>query len=465
MNATLMKAGLTLAVLIAIGQSLATPVLAQSDLQVTFNSNPSIVAPGTNGYLMVNLRAIGDTASNIEITATSVDSNTILTQGNWDVTVGSIQGGSSYSVPYEFSVASTAKYGLYQITFNVYYSGGLTIHQTAIIQVQQPSFIDLSAVSPASVNIGQDTTVLFNFTNTGNTIYHVLFTWSDPNNLILPVGTDNRVTIPVLTAGNTTSVPVKLMASPSLSPGVYPLTITLKFFDDAGANQTVTSTIGMEVAGATTFEVVASQSSSGTTSLTIVNTGANTANSVIVTIPQQTGYQVVGTRTASLGNLDAGGYSLASFQVSSSSQNGSMPFQFNRTGNNPPSGGNQNFNRSMYQNRSGGMYTNRSGFPSGFGTGLTVVITYTDAFGIRETVTKQVSLSSSSSSGFNFRRSTTGTTNGATADTGSFSFGSGGGLTYIIIGVIGIILIAAVIYIGRKKKLEGLSRLLKRRKE
>ena len=462
MKKTTLKAGLALGVLIALSQCYIAPALAQSDLQVTFSTNPTVVAPGTNGYLMVNLRAIGDTASNIRITASSLDGSIVTARGDWDVTVGSIGSGSSYSVPFEFVVSKTASFGLYQIDFDIYYSGGYAVHQTALLDVEQPSFIDLSSVSPGTVNIGQKTTIDFNFTNSGNTIYNVLFSWEDANDLILPIGSDNRVTIPVLPAGNVTTVPVTLMASPSLSPGIYPLTITLKFFDQTSetsqtnqTGQTVTSTVGLEVSGATSFEIVASQSTSGTTSLTIINTGANTANSVIVSVPQQQSYLVTGSQSASLGNLDPGDYSLASFQVSSNSQNGSTSFSFNQSGNfTPPTGQRTYSNRSFSQNRS---------FFGLGGNGLTIIITYTDSFGVRQTVQKQVSLSSSSSGSFSSFSSRTRTSTNGAFNTGGTSSNSGGGLTYILVGVVGIILIVAIVYVARKKKLPGVSRILTRR--
>lgn len=452
----LQKLGLALAVLAALSTVCALPALAQTDLQVTFTTNPIAVAPGTNGYLTLNLRALGDTISNIKITAHILDSPTITAKGNWDVTVGSLAGGATYQVPYEFTVSRNASYGLYQIVFDIQYSGGLTIHQTAMIQITQPTAVDISAVSPAIVSIGQQSTIHFNLTNTGSaSIYHVLFSWADADNLILPVGSDNRILINELPAGNVTSVPVTLMASPTLSPGIYPLTITLKFYDDAGQNQTMISTVGLQVSGATTFDVVASQSTSGATSLTIINTGANKANSVIVTVPQQIDYTVTGSSMANVGNLDPGDYSLASFQVSSMNLSGM--FSGNGTRNysgSPPSGGNFS-GRNFLQNRT---------FTGFGGSGLTILITYTDSFGVRQTVQKQVTLSSSGMGSFSSISRTTRSTTGPFGNAQSSS-SSGGGLEYIIVGIIGIVLIVAVVYIGRKGKLAGVSRLLKRRRE
>lgn len=451
MKKTPTQAAVILGIIIALTPIIAATALAQSDLQVTFNANPTISAPGATGYLNVNLRAIGDTASNVRISA-SCDGSTIIAKGDWSPAVGSINSGSAYSIPLQYTVATTATQGLYLINVDVNYDGGY-IQQTAMIQVEQPSFIDLAAVSPSTVNIGQATTVKFNFTNTGSTIYHVLFSWRDNNSLILPIGSDNRYTIPAMPANNTTSVPVSLMASPTLSPGIYPLTITLRFFDQAGTNQTVTSTVGLQVSGATSFEIVASQSTS--TSLTVINTGANKANSVIVSIPRQIGYTVSGSSSSNIGNLDPGDYSLASFQLMN--RNGTMTFpgnrSFNRSGNNyPPQGGN-------FSGR--GFGQNRSFF--GFGQGLTVDITYTDTFGVRQTVQKQVNLSSSSLGSFTgFNSRTTRSSNGAMAFGQGSSNSGGGGLTYIIIGVVGIILIAAIVLVGRKK---GFTQIFKRRKE
>ena len=170
-------------------------------------------------------------------------------------------------------------------------------------------------------------------------IYNVLFTWEDPNDLILPVGSDNRITISSIAAENYTELPIVVMASSGISPGVYPLTITMEFYDQTGTKQTITSTVGMQISGTTTFDVVLQTSTSTSTTFAVVNTGANTASSVVVSIPQQPSYSTSGTSSTSLGNLEAGDYTLASFQLSSTNSNMTTQFpSFNRTGmgNSPP---------------------------------------------------------------------------------------------------------------------------------
>ncbi|MCX6664203.1 MAG: hypothetical protein NTZ75_08155, partial [Euryarchaeota archaeon] len=260
--------------------------VSAAGLQVTFTTNPTIVAPGTNGYIEVNLKSIGGATSYIDITASSWDPNTVISQGNWEVDVGSLDSGESYSVIYEFKVPSTASPGLYQVVFEI--TGGNTIKQTAVIQVQDATVLDITSVTPTSIKIGEATTLLFNITNNGGVdIQNIQFTWADQNNLILPVGADNKETIPLIAAKNHTELPITIMASSGISPGIYPLTITMEYFDQSVTKQTVTSTDVMQISGTTTFDLVVQTSTSGSTTFSVVNIGANVASSIIVSIPQQ----------------------------------------------------------------------------------------------------------------------------------------------------------------------------------
>jgi len=432
-------------------------------LQVTFTTNPKIVAPGTNGYIQVNLRSTGAAIGSIDITATSWDTTVVIPQGNWDVDVGSLDSGESCSIIYEFKIPSAASPGLYQVLFEI--SGAGSIRQTAIIQVQDATVVDITSVNPTEITIGQATTILFNITNTGGvSLQNLLFTWEDPNSLILPVGADNRITIPSIGAENYTEVPVVVIASSGISPGVYPLSILIQYFDQTGEKQTVNSTVGLQISGKTTFDIVLQTSTSTTTTFAIVNTGANTASSVVVSIPQQPGYSTTSTSSTSVGNLDAGDYTLASFSISSTTTNmtgnGTMQLpSFNRTGMNaPPSEGNFTRGRNMFMNQSFlGAGTNQ----------LLVQIAYTDVFGIRQTVQKKVNFSSGSTSGFSTRSTTQGTSG---TYPGGFSSQSqspdlGNSMAYIAIGIIGIIVIVAVIQLARKKKFTNLLKSNKGRKE
>jgi hypothetical protein len=411
------------------------------ELQTTFTTNPVIVHPGTNGYIELNLKNVGsDTVTNIEIKVVSRDSSVIKATGNWEVAVGDLGAGDSTSVFYEFYVPSSAEPDFYQVVFKINSLAG-TSKQTAIVKVEDSTVLDIISIKPSSINIGEATNLVFNITNNGGiSAGNILFIWDDPNDLILPVGSDNRIIISSIPAGNFTEIPIDVAANPASTPGVYPLTITMEFYDKTGTKQTITSEIGLQIGGTTDFEIVLQQSTSSTTSFAIANTGVNVASSVIVSIPQQTNYVASGTSSVSLGNLDAGDYTLASFTLSSVSvdQNITQRPSFDSPDEEIP---NDFGNREDFINRS------FRGFRES--NNLIIEISYTDLFGVRQTVEKEVAISSiASASTVDFSSRFSGRTGFS-----SQSEESSNGTMYIIIGVVGIILIIAVLKIGKIKKL------------
>lgn len=158
----------------------------------------------------------------------------------------------------------------------------------------------------------------------------------------------------------------------------------------------------------TDFDVVAQDQST----LAIANIGANTAQSVIVRIPNQPNYRVNGTSANIIGNLNAGDYTLATFQIISI--------------------------------RASNISSNVSNIPPSGPSNLTVEISYTDTLGIRRTVDKNVSYGFSAS-GFN----ATGRT---FTRTGESLLSVSNGILYIIIGVVGIVIIVVFIKIRSRKK-------------
>lgn len=70
----------------------------------------------------------------------------------------------------------------------------------------------------------------------------------------------------------------------------------------------------------TDFALVIQDSTSSGTSIGIANTGENTANSLIVTVPEQLNFRVTGTTNGQiLGNLNSGDYTIATFQITPTS--------------------------------------------------------------------------------------------------------------------------------------------------
>ncbi len=65
----------------------------------------------------------------------------------------------------------------------------------------------------------------------------------------------------------------------------------------------------------TDFDLVIQESTSTDISIAIANVGKNTANSLIVRIPQQDNFRVTGTNGQMVGNLDSGDYTIVSFSL------------------------------------------------------------------------------------------------------------------------------------------------------
>lgn len=112
------------------------------------------------------------------------------------------------------------------------------------------------------------------------------------------------------------------------------------------------------------------------------------------------------------------------------------------------------------------LFFNQTAFATGDNQ-LIVQITYTDVFGVRQTVRKQVNLSGSSTSGFSSQIISQGTSRSFSGGFSSQSESSdlGNSILYIAIGIVGIVAIVAVIQLGRKKKLSGLLHMKKGREE
>ncbi|RLF59649.1 MAG: hypothetical protein DRN27_02015 [Thermoplasmata archaeon] len=423
-------------------------------LQVSFAENPVVLAPGSNGYIELILDNIGtETVKYIDIETSNYDKSVITYQGNWDVYIGSLDGGESTTLIYEFSISSSADPGLYQIIFESDSTASDT-KITAFIRVEDSSLLDIESVAPSLINIGEISTLTFNISNNGgNSISSILFTWDVEDSLILPIGADNRISIDLIPANNYTKIPVTLMASPTITPGVYPLAITMTYYDETGNIQTITSNVGIQVSGGTDFEIILQQSITGGTTFAVANTGANTASSVIVSIPKQPNYSTSGSSSASLGNLDAGDYTLASFQLTEMNQNNTKRPGFNQEFSNMPS----DFDPSMFESMK-----NKS-FGGAMSDNLIVEISYTDLYGLRQIVEKEVKINSMSSSGSSYMASRfgTGDISGKSALSGQQDPIISTGTMYIIIGIVGILMIVLLLQFGKKKKIPYISKIMK----
>lgn len=178
----------------------------------------------------------------------------------------------------------------------------------------------------------------------------------------------------------------------------------------------------------TAFEVVMEDYSEDSTTFAIANIGTNTAYSLIVKVPEQEGYSVTGSSADIIGNLDAGDYTLTSFQISSAASG-------NRTVTAPGGFKPRSFNEDE---------ANEGEESSAFSVKkeIKIELSYTDELGIRRTMNKQVTVDMTSSMSTGFSRSS------VQEQTSS----GGDGLMYIGVGMGGIAAIAVGFSLLHRKR-------------
>jgi len=394
----------------------ANIVLAAEPLiQATFSPNPVTANPGNDGYIQLTLKNAGTVAaSRVKISRVSFDPDIIIS-GDWIGDLSSLGAGDSVTSLFKFKVSEKASSGLHTLTFYIDYgadSTSRTINPNAIVNVQSSSTLELTSIEPSSLKPGEKRNVIFTITNKGDSsVANAIFTWTSSSNTILPLGSGNRVVIPAIGANSYYNLSVEVSVSPSATPGVYPLSTTIQYSDRSGTSQNISSTAGIEIGGETDFDVSLQESTAGTVSLSVANIGVNPATSVAISIPEQDRFSVTGATSVLLGDLNAGEYTMASFQLTSR----------NVTQNIPARG-----NASQIRNATEENF-------------LKVEISYTDTSGFRQTVQKQVSITGSllSTSAGQVK---TQTRNGL------------GIWLYVIIGAVGIIAVVVYFKFFRRKK-------------
>ena len=376
---------------------------AEPIILASFSVYPSVIAPGNEGYIQLTLKNTGNAAANsVKISRVSFSPG-IIPYGQWIMDLGALGVGDSSIALFKFAVSSDASAGLYAINFNIDYcqdSSCRTITPNAIINVQSPSALELLSISPSSLRPGEKTNLTFTIANKGKSISNLIFSWTSIKSEIFPLGSGNRVVIPVIDENSYYKITTEVLVSPSALPGISPLSISIQYQDKAGTNQTISLVAGIEISGETDFDVSVQESTATLTTLAITNIGTTTAYSTIVTIPQQENFRVIGASSSVIGNLNAGDYTLASFQI--------IPV---------------------------GNFTSR-------GKKLSVEISYTDSTGIRRIVQKEVEIGFLNATSIGMRTRTTQT---------QFQ-GWSNSIQYIVIGIAGIVCIIAFLKLRKWKR-------------
>jgi hypothetical protein len=350
------------------------------------------------------------------------------------------QNGVNYiTFEYTAKVDKDAVQGQYQLQLNYKFNNRPWDAITLPIDVVNKEFAQIIYIDKATISPGQETPMKFTITNIGSApLQNLVFSWQEPTGAILPVYSSDTKYVKYLDVGKSIDLTYTVIADVNANPGLYQLNLILKYESTSNTTaNSVTTRAGVFIGGGTDFDVAFSESTAGTTSLSVANTGNNPAQSVSVSIPSQPNFRVSGSNSAIIGNLDKGDYTLVSFPIV---QNTLANF----TGQ-----------RALRNQTASAFAQGAAGRAGADPNSLQVLIEYTDTTGTRRNVTKSVPIQ--------FRTATTGTT-GQTptfSRQGSRSSFIGSSIFWILL----IFIVAAGVFVfGTKSRRDKLLKLVHRRK-
>lgn len=189
-----------------------------------------------------------------------------------------------------------------------------TMQEDRILVVKGTPVIVLSNSSIETIAPGSISEVVLKFRNEGTGTARNLYVDIDTTMEHLAkafsiVGSGTRFYVGSLSPQDGAEVRFTLMVDALAQTGVYNLPLKI-----SGLNYSTSDYIGIGVAGITDFEL-SYQESGGSFLLSVSNIGVNPANAVSITIPPQNGFNVIGSSSQIIGNLNAGDYTSATFQI------------------------------------------------------------------------------------------------------------------------------------------------------
>lgn len=360
------------------------------------NQDPDPAIAGNTVEVRLSVENLGGKIANNVIVELTPEYPFQLVPGDNSVQkIGSINayqsGQNMIILKYKVLADKDARSGTYDLKVKYYTEGSNIVqYKTLSVAVGNTESAEIIHIDKTLLVPGKQTSLKFIINNVGNApLSNLKFSWENADKIILPVGSDNTRYIKYIDVGKNSEIEYQVIADTNAVLGLYQLDLTLTYDESAtGTGKTVTTIAGVYVGGETDFDVAFSESSATQTSFSIANIGSNPANSVSVIIPEQRGWTVSGSNSFMIGNLNKGDYTVASFNLQSSTQS---------------SAGNMTQQRGMdYQNRRqapANLTQERFAQRTANSTtgALTIQIAYTDTMGDRHVVEKQVNIGSQNS--------------------------------------------------------------------
>ncbi|MFA6269491.1 MAG: hypothetical protein WC652_06755, partial [archaeon] len=419
---------------------------------------PAVISAGDTVTLAIDVLNKGSII-NLENIDLSLDTGNYFESVQTTNNINSIVGNTTKTTVLKFKVKDNTPAGYYQAILNlsytrVDYQGVRTdVNQTKTLTIPVSTSQKNIGIefNPKVISPGSQTELSVSVSNYSSMpISNVLFSWTEANKVILPLGSDNRRFAAYIGPGEKYDFNYLVVADPSIVTGIYPIDVSVNYTDSNG-QRSQTSQVGLIVGGKTNFQVSSDTTSTGQISFSLANIGSNNAAAVVVQLTRQPGLTITGSDTVIIGNINKGDYSLANFTVQSttlSDQNGAVQRTgtgFNRTANSQSATGTTQQTGGNFPNDFNG-----TNFPARQSqSGFVVDIYYTDTTGERQHIQQPFQLGTART--------------GITTTTGT-GFGTAGRQQnsdqLLLVGVLAVILVVGLAYnkFVAKKKWKSLAK-------
>ncbi|MEM5815619.1 MAG: hypothetical protein QXL14_01035 [Candidatus Aenigmatarchaeota archaeon] len=293
--------------------ALLTPAL-------TFNisPNPIVSFPGTDGYIYINLKNVGnDYAQDIKVVAINIDPGIVLPYDN-EIKIGNLAPGDSTIVLLKYSVPNSIESGLYRVKIKIEYcqeSSCKDIYQYALINVQSPSALRVKSISPTEIKVGNSETLYLTISNEGNSeAKNIFITIRDFSGNLLTFGSDNKYYIEKLSPKEEKIITFNVSVSSLANPGLYPVYIYVEYTDKSNSRILINSSFGLRIREDIDFFVGTQEVSGNLVTFSIGNIGLSTAYSVVLEIPSQPNFYS-SEPLVFIGNINPGDYTSVSLNI------------------------------------------------------------------------------------------------------------------------------------------------------
>ncbi|MBT3406417.1 hypothetical protein HN419_04580 [Candidatus Woesearchaeota archaeon] len=291
-------------------------------------------------------------------------------------------GDNSKIIKFKVRVDKDAVAAEYELKLLEYFEGKRDVSATQrslSIDIKNRENAEVIHIDKTMLVPGKQSSLKFTINNVGNAPLRDLnFYWLNEDKVVLPVGSDNTKYIKYIEMGESAEMEYQVISDSNADPGLYELELYLSYDDPLSSEaKEVTTIAGVYVGGETDFDVAFSESSGGEASFSVANIGSNPAFSVSIVIPKQSNWQVTGSNSMIVGNLNKGDYTVASFTLQKAQSSASVEKTDDKT---------VSPKRARFGN-----VTNEDG--------LRIQVVYTDTRGERSTVEKVVNLNPSMLSG------------------------------------------------------------------